>query len=101
MSLFGAAGQWLSLSLKLKRAKSAIEREGRMYDVKITLIKGGKSLLMGVAAVAAAAAVGYLGDTVAVTEALKHGGMSDILVLALVPVIKAAATMVGNYLKHS
>jgi hypothetical protein len=98
--MFGNLGSMIGLGLKLRRAQSAIEKEGRMYDVKVTLVKGAKSFAIGAAAVAVAAVAGYMADSTAVTEALKHGGMSDVLVIALVPVIKAGGTMLLNWLKN-
>ena len=89
--------RWL---FRLNRAKSAIESEGRMYDVKVTLLKGAKALAISAGAVAAAAVLGYLGDVDAVTHALKNAGVSTVLVAALVPVIAGAAHAGLNYLKN-
>lgn len=84
---------------RINRAASAIEKEGRMYDVKVTLIKGAKALAITAGAVALNAALLSLADPVALQHALGPI-LSPVLLAAIVPVIAGAAHAGLNWLKN-
>lgn len=92
---------WNRFGLRLGKLQDALEKEEKMgFDWKITAWKGAKALGLGILAVAGAAGFAYLSDATATTEALKHAGVSDLIVVALVPILKAAGTMGVNWLQH-
>lgn len=90
----------LLLWRRLNKFRSAVEREGKMYDVKKSLLKGLKGLALGVAGVAGLAAADYLSNAAAVTGALTDAGLSQVLVLAAVPLVTGAAEFLRNWIKH-
>lgn len=95
----GRAISGVSWLWKLNRAASAIEKEGRMYDVKVTLVKGAKALAITAGAVALNAALLSLADTATLEHALGPI-LSPVLRAALIPVIAGAAHSGLNWLKN-
>jgi hypothetical protein len=103
MGLFGKVKKlvdWNVFGSRLNRAADQIEKEGRMYDVKVTLLKGLKAFGVSALAVVGAALLAWLGDNVAITKALNDGGLSPALVAVLVPVIHSAVQMFTNWKKN-
>jgi hypothetical protein len=93
----------LTLALKVKRAKDALEKESRMgeYDVKITLAKGAGSLAMGAAMACIPVLTAYFSDPVIVGAALTAAGLKPAIVSAVSIALVAVAKMLSNYSKNS
>lgn len=102
MGLFGGIKKlidWNRLGIQLDRAGSEIEKESRMYDVKVTLLKGLKAFGYSAGAVALTAVLGWASDNAAVSKALE-GTLSPALIAVLVPIIHSLVTMAENWWKN-
>lgn len=92
---------WNRFGLRLGKLQDVLQEEEKMgYDIKISMIKALKALALGALAVAGAAIFGYLTDTSLVSDALRNGGVKDVIVVALVPILKAVGTFGLNWLQH-
>jgi len=89
----------IRLWLKFRRVRDVIRREGGVYDVRITLLKGLKAMAFSLLAVVLTAVTAYLADPVAVTKSLE-GSLSPVLIAVIVPLVTALAHAGQNYLKN-
>lgn len=72
-----------------------------IYDARLTLWKGAKSLLITGASVALAAVAAYWSDPLLVSEVLTKAGAPVTVVAVVAPILTSLVRMADNWRKHA